>query len=61
MLCKWCANGRKNSQRGVYCLLFGIMIHYEHSGCKYFKEKSEGNATTEHRDEMDDPAEEERR
>lgn len=38
-LCKGCRNGRKNSENGIYCRLFGIMIHRTHRGCKYFKEK----------------------
>ena len=33
--CAGCANSRRNSQDGVYCRLFGIMIHRNHTGCKY--------------------------
>ena len=45
MLCKWCQNGKTKTSGYVYCLLFGIMINHKHQGCKYFKEKDEGNAT----------------
>lgn len=56
MLCKGCANGRRNSRDGIYCMLFGIMIHGTHRGCKYFQEKDEGNDTDKHRHRLDDSA-----
>lgn len=61
MECGKCRNARKNSKNGVYCLLFGIMIHALHSGCRYYKTEDEGNATEEIRNSLDgaatDPAE----
>ena len=35
--CSGCANSRRNSRDGVYCVLFGIMIGAKHKGCKYHK------------------------
>lgn len=34
-LCDGCEHSRANSHDGVYCRLFGIMIHRDHTGCKY--------------------------
>jgi hypothetical protein len=33
--CAECGNSRRNSENGVYCLKFGIMIHRSHTGCKH--------------------------
>lgn len=49
MNCGVCGNSRKNSENGVYCALFGIMIHRRHQGCRYFREKDEGNDTDRNR------------
>ena len=59
MECRWCRNSRKKGNNTVFCMLFGIMVHVMHAGCKYFREKGEGNDTTGNR--MDDPAAEARR
>lgn len=53
MFCKWCQHGKQKGQESIYCVLFGIMIHHEYNGCKYFKEKDEGNATSGNRNGVD--------
>lgn len=44
--CGNCLKGKRACRNGVYCRLFGIMINEKHEGCKYYKEKDEGNGTT---------------
>lgn len=46
MTCGGCANSRINSEEGVYCRLFGIMIHRKHEGCKYHTGGTGANGTT---------------
>lgn len=46
MTCGGCANSRRNSEEGVYCRLFGIMIHRNHEGCKYHRKGAEEDGTT---------------
>ena len=53
MSCGECGNARKNSEKGVYCRLFGLLIYAKHEGCRYQKAKDEGNATTGNRNDMD--------
>ena len=48
--CGNCGSSKKNSQDGVYCLLFGIMIRGKHEGCKYHRGKSGANDTRTERD-----------
>ena len=43
--CGNCMKGKKACRNGVYCRLFGFMINERHEGCKYHKEKDEGNDT----------------
>lgn len=37
-VCGECDRGKNYSRECVYCLLFGIMIHRNHTGCKYHRE-----------------------
>lgn len=53
--CGTCGNGKK-AGGATWCLLLGIMIRSSYSGCKYFREKDEGNATAGDRNELDAPA-----
>ena len=53
MKCGECKNSRRNSRDGVYCRMFGIMIHKDHDGCRYHNERNnEGNDTGD-RNELD--------
>jgi len=36
--CGNCCNRRRSGGTNVFCLLFGIMIHRNHRGCKYHRE-----------------------
>lgn len=55
MICGECANARKNSRDGVFCLLYGILIYAKHEGCKYH-EMRDKDATGQYRDEIPDTA-----
>lgn len=46
-VCGECDRGKDYSRECVYCLLFGIMIHRNHRGCKYHKTGVGANGTTE--------------
>lgn len=35
--CRTCEFSKKNAGRMVFCMLFGIFIHANHTGCKYKK------------------------
>lgn len=41
MNCGTCAEARKNSQDGVYCRLYGILIYSGHQGCRYHREEGQ--------------------
>jgi len=38
--CEGCEHSRKNSRDGIWCVLFGIMVHRAHEGCRYHREKA---------------------
>lgn len=42
--CGTCEFSRKNAGRMVFCMLFGIFIHANHTGCKYQKPGRDANA-----------------
>ena len=41
MECGKCMKGRPHGREEIWCRLFGIMIHKNHTGCKYFGGKSD--------------------
>ena len=36
--CGTCAEGRRNGWRLIWCVMYGIVIHENHKGCRYHKE-----------------------
>ena len=49
--CGRCRESRRNSEKGVYCVLFGIMLLANHEGCKYYhKEETNHEQTDDHRE-----------
>ena len=43
-VCRTCQDASKTHKTNVYCRLFGISIHKEHEGCKYWQQKGVSDA-----------------
>ena len=43
MKCKECGQSREAGVHGIYCRMYGIMVHGDHGGCRYFSGKEHGD------------------
>lgn len=52
MTCETCLEARKSGKDGIYCRLYGILMHRTHAGCRYHRRAN--NDDRGHRNNLDE-------